>query len=483
MITALNASSPLTVRVRSETLRILNATQSRTRSLPSEVLSIIFQHACPTPDILAEQPGTQMPPFHLVLRLVSASWYNTVQLTPRLWTSVFLPDLCTENVDIQARYLKLCLENSGSLPLTLSFRFDEELWNISWSVSPIVDAILECSAHRIQALRLLRPPRTWLEKLIPKMCQLATIHIDNPRRDLPWSPDKAEERFYLPTSAKIRQIYIRCPSLVDFRFECTMPSATHGDFIDCPIDIAIEFLLKCPNVIDFGCRFLLPPIKVQNPHNVLKSPLILSHLSTFSWSTNRSLHGISEWDRALFNFIHFPALKRFNWWVGRGLACYHLEADDAFLSRFPQSVTVLELGAVALNPMEESLHHFFPLTGVTQLQLRHCEYAFLEEAFSVLSRGTDRNTVLFPKLTSMIIDHRVFVEVEPPWVVFQPESGKALAQMLRTRIGLIDEFKLIVQVAHLTRRWNEESWQALREVMRDGLDLTIIEHGLPVIII
>ncbi|XP_006462153.1 hypothetical protein AGABI2DRAFT_119017 [Agaricus bisporus var. bisporus H97] len=124
---------------------VLNATQSKTRNLPSELLSTIFQHACSTFD------EESIINFHLVLRLVSTLWYDISQSTPQLWASVFLPPLRTDNAHIKGKYLGLCLRNSGSLPLTLELRFYDELRGVGWGwfVSPNVDTALEQNAHRI----------------------------------------------------------------------------------------------------------------------------------------------------------------------------------------------------------------------------------------------------------------------------------------------------------------------------------------------
>ncbi|KAF7771059.1 hypothetical protein Agabi119p4_7033 [Agaricus bisporus var. burnettii] len=376
-ITPLNVPSPSpsqTDLVHSQTLYVLSSSQTKIRSLPFELLSTIFQHACPTLDISAENP-IPMPPFHLVLRLVSTSWYDIVQSTPQFWATVLLPELCAENVDIKARYLKLYLDTSGGLPLTLSFRFDKSLREVGWFVSSIVDATLEHSAHRIKALRLSRPPRIWLEKLIPQMCQLATMHIDNPRPEKNWSP-RRDERLFLPKSVNFRQIYLRCPCLLDFHLACPTPSLTHVDLVDCPIDFAMEFLLRCPNLIDFRCRcLLLYPLKVENPRTMFTSPLIRSRLSTLSWSTNYTRDGISEWDSVLFELIRFPSLERFHWWAG---SCRVIVDDTilAFLSRIPKSISTLELAEVDMTFTDAILNHFLLLTGVTQLRLCRCSCFF-----------------------------------------------------------------------------------------------------------
>ncbi|KAF7771049.1 hypothetical protein Agabi119p4_7023 [Agaricus bisporus var. burnettii] len=382
-------------------LHILNATQSKTRKLPPELLSTIFQHTCPTPDIFDIEHIPIPTPFHLTLRLVSTLWYDVTQSTPQLWTSVFLPTLYLEDIDIRAQYLKLCLNNSGDLPLTLSLRFDPESLQADWYISPVVDATLLHNAHRIRALRLLQPHRCWPKKLIPKMCQLAAMRISSHRPLLNWSK-RLDERLFFPNTANMKRIVMDCPCLVDFRLECTMASVTHVELTECPIDFVIELLLRCPNLVDFHCHTSAPPSKAKDPRSMITSPLILSHLSTFTWSNSRILPRSLNWHTVLYEYIHFPALTRFNW-VSGPRSFVNNTAHWLPLFKFPKSVSTLELGWVGLDSIEEILNHFSPLAGVTQLRLFKCHYRFVEQAFSLLSQGTDESNTLFPKLTSIKI--------------------------------------------------------------------------------
>jgi hypothetical protein len=458
--------------------RLPDPTQPKTLPLPPELLSTIFQHACPTSDVFDEEP-IPIPPFHLALRLVSTLWYDVVQSTPQLWTFIFLPKLHSSNVDIKGRYLKLCLESSGGLPLTLFFRFDEELREVGSFISPTVDTTLELMAHRVGTLRLSRAPRTWMEELIPKMCQLAMMHIDNPDPYSSSPRDGRDQRLFLPETNNINRIYIVYPRLFDICFHGVASSVTRVDFYQCPIDCIMEILLQCPNLIEIGCLFPVPASKVTNPRTMFTSPLVLSHLSEFTWCTNRIDDRISEWDTVLFEHLHFPSLQRFDWLPGE---CSLMDDTPLALplSRFPKSVTALQLAQFDSRCRQGTLrlNHFLSFTGVTALQLLH---GHMDEVFTVLSHGTDQSSILFPKLTLIELNYWV-IERTLPWPVFGPKSGHQVVQMLQSRAGLIKEFTLVVEMAHLTRNWDDEVWNNLRELKRNGLDLTIIEYEHTIII-
>ncbi|XP_006462156.1 hypothetical protein AGABI2DRAFT_119020 [Agaricus bisporus var. bisporus H97] len=220
------------------------------------------------------------------------------------------------------------------------------------------------------------------------------------------------------------------------------------------------------------------PAEVDDPRSMLTSPFVLSHLSAFTWSSGQILH-YSEWYDALSEYIRFPALKEFCWEPGQ-----RIYSDDFAellpLFKFPQSVTTVQLASIGLNSTHAILDRFSHLTDLTRLQFSMCDAFFVERAFTILSWGTDENDIMFPKLTDLIIDYRVSEAIS--CMVFHVESGKNLVGMLRRRIGLIDKFTLTVGKARMTHHWDDEIWDALRELKRDGLDLTITENEHPITI-
>jgi hypothetical protein len=82
-------------------LRDVNNTQAETRSLPLEILSAIFEFACPPIDFndrfINWLPGfdtfrTQAT-FHFTLAAVCQYWREIILSTPQLWTTITLrPD-------------------------------------------------------------------------------------------------------------------------------------------------------------------------------------------------------------------------------------------------------------------------------------------------------------------------------------------------------------------------------------------------------
>ncbi|KAF9443312.1 hypothetical protein P691DRAFT_679808, partial [Macrolepiota fuliginosa MF-IS2] len=101
--------------------RTLNDILSATRSVPAEVLSYIFQRACPLWSHISDEQKfyNQSSKFHLVLRWVSSRWRQVADSTPQLWTTIRL-----SRMSLGAQhYLELCLQMSGNLPLYLSLTF------------------------------------------------------------------------------------------------------------------------------------------------------------------------------------------------------------------------------------------------------------------------------------------------------------------------------------------------------------------------
>ncbi|XP_006462154.1 hypothetical protein AGABI2DRAFT_119018 [Agaricus bisporus var. bisporus H97] len=302
------------------------------------------------------------------------------------------------------------------------------------------------------------------------MFQLASIHLLS-RRD---ASHQLDERLSLPKAANVNQITMFCPCLLDLRLESTTASLTDVSLKQCPIDFVIEFLLRCPNLIDFHCWSHGPPSKVKDPRIMLTSPLVLNQLSSLTWSAGKRPY-LSEWCNALFECVRFPALKKFSWGPGQRSYMDNL-AELLPLFKFPNSVTTLQLDWIGFISTDATLNHFSALTDLTQLRFSNCDSFFVERAFTILSWGTGKNDISFPKLTALIIDYNLSTAATA-WMVFHVESGKNLVGMLRRRMGLIDKFTLTVVTARMTHHWDGETWDALRELKKDGLDLTIAEGG------
>ncbi|KAF7761704.1 hypothetical protein Agabi119p4_9696 [Agaricus bisporus var. burnettii] len=168
-------------------LRRINNTQEKTRCLPFEVLSNIFQFARPPINFTAHKPiryGTEDPDsppltghfdpaeyFHHTLAAVSHRWRQVALSTPQLWTSISLRVLNTFT-NFNTSLLDLYFQNAHNIPI--SIRLDLSNPALAWTagsgwkradfltrLEPLEEIIFNRNAEKIQSLVFIQPPAEW----------------------------------------------------------------------------------------------------------------------------------------------------------------------------------------------------------------------------------------------------------------------------------------------------------------------------------
>lgn len=111
-------------------LRRLNDLESKTRVLPLETLSLIFQHACAPRKIprtasgliIGRQPKDRRF-FSVFLGSISHTWRQVAWSTPQLWAELSLV-IPSDKVQSFASLLDLYLTNTRGIPITLHITFN-----------------------------------------------------------------------------------------------------------------------------------------------------------------------------------------------------------------------------------------------------------------------------------------------------------------------------------------------------------------------
>ncbi|XP_006463998.1 hypothetical protein AGABI2DRAFT_120802 [Agaricus bisporus var. bisporus H97] len=190
-------------------LRRINNAQEKTRHLPFEVLSNIFQFARPPIDFTAYEPihyyiddpdfplltGYVDPAenFHHTLAAVSHHWRQVALSTPQLWTSISLRILNTFT-DFNTSLLDLHFKNAHNLPI--SIRLDLTNPAIAWTahegskrdaflthLDPLEATIFNQNADKIKSLVFIEPPIEWFffDRSNLSRCTSVTIYWPSAR--------------------------------------------------------------------------------------------------------------------------------------------------------------------------------------------------------------------------------------------------------------------------------------------------------------
>ncbi|EKM78924.1 hypothetical protein AGABI1DRAFT_107363 [Agaricus bisporus var. burnettii JB137-S8] len=182
-------------------LRQFNDAQAKTRNLPIEILSMIFELACPPNDI-NDRYGVWHPgfdtfraedTFHFILASVCYYWRAVVLSTPQLWTAITLrpnrPGLSIQNT---ISLLNLYFERAQPLPISIELDFQgggiaelladrDEPIEVSKGylarLEPLKAAVLVKGASMIQHLTLIQAPTQWFRYVNGNLSRCTSVGV------------------------------------------------------------------------------------------------------------------------------------------------------------------------------------------------------------------------------------------------------------------------------------------------------------------
>ncbi|KXN88554.1 hypothetical protein AN958_07190 [Leucoagaricus sp. SymC.cos] len=311
-------------RLTSERVKLqkrLNALAASTVTLPYEIISTIFQHACPPLDVGSTQdsstadsgssaPGVKdggitYPTLPFKLAAVCSQWRDIALSLPQLWTSVALT-LYQSKTASNAAALDTFFQRSGSWQVTVSLIFasgDEGRDRLENDTPPSLDVlrVFVKNSSRWGTLKIDGLPPEWIPALrdaqhdTPKIKQLWLCPYDNSREQ------------------QMVDIFVDAPELRRVTLDNTFLSAitlpwtglTHLKVSWVSIDECAEMLRRCPNLLECDFQRILSNAEFHTlPPADEDPPIILPNLHTLRWS-----YAGDAWEFQLFERIQFPSLK------------------------------------------------------------------------------------------------------------------------------------------------------------------------------
>lgn len=294
--------------------RKLNTIAASTVSLPYEIISTIFQHACPSLDVGSTQETTDTPskdggityptlPFKLAA--VCSQWRDIALSTPQLWTSVAFT-LYQSRAASNAAALETFFQRSGSCEVTVSLIFasgDEGRDRLENDTPPSQEVlkVFVANSKRWGTLKIDGLPPEWIPALraarhcTPEIRQLWLCPYDNSREQ------------------QMVDIFADAPELRRVTLDNTFLSAitlpwtglTHLKVSWVSIDECAEMLRRCPSLLECDFQRILSNAEFHTlPQPGEHPPIVLKDLHTLKWS-----YAGDAWEFQLFERIHFPALK------------------------------------------------------------------------------------------------------------------------------------------------------------------------------
>ncbi|KAF9448252.1 hypothetical protein P691DRAFT_55760 [Macrolepiota fuliginosa MF-IS2] len=415
-------------RQRTALVRELNAVQPPISILPTETLSFIFQLACPPPNPgpYSGHPGIQKGMtdashwYHMysVLGHVSVYWRQTLLSMPQLWTTASFY-ISSGIVESEATFLCHFLNRSGSLPLTLSFNYDDEVEIDSYTlVHQTIDAQLLENLPRIIGLHLTNPTFAWHLSCPAHLTGLTEYTL---------TENRSGEELSLTHCPNLQSLALNSMDL-----PITLPPSCLVTVLyisEVPIGIFLDLLTHCPNLVEVQAIAILRQFfdPVQLPEEIIT----LEHLEVL----NMQLPDVDEeWQDAFLNYFRLPSLRTLHWTHVFDYPWGNSTSLGNFFSHLSLNLTSLVLCICResdwLIPVIRYIHDS---TGIEHLTFEGCEPSFVQGVLGqlVLHGGAD---LRFPRLRKITFSHPGIAYGQLITQDTDRELSFLLLQMLETRM-------------------------------------------------
>lgn len=358
-------------------LQECNAVRATIDQVPGEVLSLIFQAACPPAVFGVDKRKDSLVKLghslvHIILSQVCAFWRGVVQTTPQLWTHLTLY-LNFTKFNHSINLLLQFLIRSGDLPLNLAFHFSSDLAIPSNRLlCEDTDPLLLKNFSRIQGLELSSPPAGWLSKTLPPLSQLVTLSLGYNRSSQPFQLSNYPHLRHLQLTRVFAPIFP--PSL------CQTITTLHLATI--PIDICAAALSQCPHLVDFQNR---RPYYAWDKDASLwpTERTSFSNLKNFEWEILSSDDDDTTRQSALLNNIDLPSLQCLRWTHPRHLRqpFPYEHTAGGFFSNLPTTLTKITLCGIHDSILEDDysgiVTHIRGDSNIKQITFVGCNAEFM----------------------------------------------------------------------------------------------------------
>ncbi|KAF5356004.1 hypothetical protein D9756_004417 [Leucocoprinus leucothites] len=535
----------LILRLRQERTRTqqkLNLLNASTRHLPDDILSTIFRFVCPPIDFdqyFSYQYKTEyhqaeagfcaedMPNPQLVLTAVSSHWRQVARSTPYIWSTLSL-GIHDQNIQRRISLLELYSENSGGIPLSIGFDFEDngqtngQTSRVTWArfmniledapqsstttgggtasgVSVLLQELLQkLGSLKLKCLRLNSPFPQWLPFLPDTFRDLEQLSIGwvDAWRALEGQFSRSSQSFRLTNPSSLRKLAIHgvMSSAVSIQLNWDMLRELTLDRVKYPL--CIDLLISCNNLRSF--RSLRPDyyLDAQESQRTLPSfdPLKLEHL-TWSFPSSSSTTSINS---SLLECLRLPYIQSLHL-IGiletdsRDVlpAVVLLPGMTSFIEHLPSPVPSLTI-EIHDNP------HTFKLTEILErwvstpsLNLNRfciqgvCPYVAAQICTLIKSKG---------RFTAQTIE--LHVGARKICQILRP-SRREGTQTYQRAADCSSSLDPMVVLDMLSRRetgrqpkfilelgddcphptsWDREVWERMREMNTDDLEV-ILQHG------
>ncbi|KAJ3576862.1 hypothetical protein NP233_g136 [Leucocoprinus birnbaumii] len=460
-------------------LRHLNSTRATTRVLATEILSLIFQFTCPY--IQLDRDGREQNPrgwysrrfFPLTIGHVSHHWRQVAWSTPELWSALSLHIYMRTKTQSITGLLNLYLTNISNFPIFLDL--DLPPTDKAHAVCAAVDKTLfrPDYSQKIKFLQIANVPSGWAPSF-SGFTRLSHLSMDG-QSDL----NKKSSHLDLSNVPSLSKLTLRN---VNPKIQLIWESITVIDLDSVTLDLCMELLARCTNLVKFRTTTLHRPRYAWRPNDIISSPdgkLVYHKLEELKWSHITDSHFLS-----LFNRMEIPALRHLVW---SQTGVTHTEDDlvdsesfpyiKALFSQLPKSLITVKFHHLYVWPVS-TLQYVLPrISGIQELSLRYCHKNTIRNFLKVLNMP---GTYYLPSLRSLVINYCYGVYSETnngPYPFFKDHDEELVIEFLVQRFerGMAPQFHL--ELLNVNTDWAIPLKAALRRHVKKGMSLELIIDG------
>lgn len=512
---------------RASRCRRFNETQSFEARLPSSILITIFCYVCPPSSYNSSHQRVRRPngakPLVLpvfALGAVSSRWRQIVLSLPQFWVKLDWNRKYYLSPDDTSALLRTYFTRASPLKLDLKLTVDEK-WEIENTV--LYDDPNQVNSH-LDALRRtvfhengekigklsLDAPMQWLHLLSSTFIHLSDLSLRSGRID------ERIDLSSLPCLTTVAFVNIKVTPILPWK------RITSIHLRSAHTNVAFELLRRCHYLTSFQSHHP-NPTRNSSISQLIKETITLPYLKWLDWCCIGSL-----WDDALFRFMSFPGLKQLSL---SGETSWGLDWDQtltSFLRRLPRNPpTDLELGYICNFagdplPVFETIFHALGFS-LRNLTVTEDDHTYLEKLVTLLTPSYSHSTSLLTPLPSPSIPvsnspssssfpiftvhlpalhvlslrspspHNLSMNSLDNPGVFTPLRGAPeqslsiiygdlLTEFLRQRrhVFQISQFYLNMDMNSTLEgfgKWKVECKEELRELVKEGFELVLKEHG------
>ncbi|KAF5361905.1 hypothetical protein D9756_002829 [Leucocoprinus leucothites] len=434
------------------TLRTSDTIPDPTKSLPPEVLAIIFKYACRFDKI--EDPKRK-----LILGSVCSRWRRILWSSPHLWMSFYHMFRSHSNLGI-VKLIELHASNSVNNPLSYVLLWDHnELYDNPTISLAACFLIFAKYATRIRSLHLWEFDETTWSAIIAYSRFSEFPQLESLDLTFMFDDQLEELTSWFARMPKLHWLALHHPCF-DVHEISPLTNITTLILGDLHPDHAFYLLSQFPNLVKFETSGTTSdgylPETIPDPP--LTQDVVLPHLAQFSWNERTYLEDIAE-STSFIHHIRLPAIRCLQWSWYLNFPPTHWDVWKCFFQNM-DGLESIKIGTHAPHVIPDLLS-LFSTQHIREVEIYIYSVGELRRCLHKLMRSRNARR-------ASVLPHLDVLELYFPWDIGRDKVLRILSWV----VTMLKSRRISVMQTDYTaiRRFRMSEDELLR-VMRESMDI------------